>query len=76
MTICRFSRVAIDLYARVSAHFDDEQMVALTAFGAMMVATNIINNALDVPLDDYLMEYRKAQPSASTSSGNPSTGSG
>ena len=26
----------------------------------MMVATNIINNALDIPLDDYLDNYRKA----------------
>jgi hypothetical protein len=25
----------------------------------MMVATNVFNNALDVDLDEYLMEYRK-----------------
>ena len=55
-----FSRVPDDVYARVAAHFDDAQVVALTAFGAMMVATNIVNNALDVPLDDYLIAYRAA----------------
>ena len=54
-----FSRVPDDLYARLSALFTDEQVVALTAFGAMMVATNVVNNALEVDLDDYLTEYRK-----------------
>ncbi len=48
-----------DLYARLAALFTDEQIVALTAFGAMMVATNVFNNALEVDLDEYLMEYRK-----------------
>ena len=33
--------------------------MALTAFGALMVATNVFNNALDVDLDDYLEPYRK-----------------
>lgn len=46
-------------YNCVAGYFDDEQMVALTAFGALMVATNVINNVLRVPLDDYLQPYRK-----------------
>jgi alkylhydroperoxidase family enzyme len=54
-----FSRVPDDVYARISALFSDEQIVALTAFGAMMVATNVVNNVLEVELDDYLAEYRK-----------------
>jgi alkylhydroperoxidase family enzyme len=54
-----FSRVPQELYARLAALFTDEQIVALTAFGAMMVATNVFNNALEVDLDEYLMEYRK-----------------
>jgi len=41
------------------AVFSDEQIVALTSFGAMMVATNIVNNALEVDLDTYLEPYRK-----------------
>jgi alkylhydroperoxidase family enzyme len=52
-------RIPDALYGCVAAHFTDEQMVALTAFGAMMVATNVINNVLQVPLDDYLQPYRK-----------------
>lgn len=53
-----FSRIPNEVYARLSALFTDEQVVALTAFGAMMVATNVVNNALEVDLDDYLTEYR------------------
>ncbi len=40
------------------------QMTALTAFGAIMVATNVFNNALEVELDEYLHPYRR-QPAAS-----------
>jgi len=47
------------VYDRVAAYFGSEQMVALTAFGALMVATNVINNALGVPLDDYLQPFRR-----------------
>jgi alkylhydroperoxidase family enzyme len=53
-----FARVPDELYARLAAEFSDEQMVALTAFGAMMVATNVFNNALDIDLDEYLEPYR------------------
>ena len=41
------------------AHFTPAQIVVLTAFGALMVATNVVNNALDVDLDEYLQPYRK-----------------
>jgi alkylhydroperoxidase family enzyme len=53
-----FSRVPDDVFERLSAEFSQEEIVALTAFGAMMLATNVINNALDVELDDYLLAYR------------------
>ena len=46
--------------SRVTAFLNPEQVVTLTAFGAMMVATNIFINALDVELDEYLYSYRKA----------------
>lgn len=58
-------RVPDAAYERAAAYFTDEQMVSLTAFGALMVATNVFNNALGVPLDDYLQPFRKpatAQP--------------
>lgn len=48
-----------DVFAGIRSLFDDEQVVALTAFGALMVATNVVNNALEIPLDDYLETYRK-----------------
>ncbi|HYW13489.1 MAG TPA: hypothetical protein VE871_16125 [Longimicrobium sp.] len=56
------------VYDRVAAHFGDEQMVALVAFGALMVATNVVNNALGVPLDDYLQPYRRQPVSAGSDS--------
>jgi alkylhydroperoxidase family enzyme len=49
------------VYRPVAARLTDEQMVALTAFGALMVATNVFNNALGVPLDDYLEPFRKTE---------------
>ena len=51
-------RVPDDVYAPLAARLTREQIVALTAFGALMVATNVFNNALDVPLDDYLEPFR------------------
>lgn len=52
------NRVPDDLFTSLKAHFDDRQLVDLTAFGALMIATNVFNNALGVDLDDYLEPYR------------------
>jgi alkylhydroperoxidase family enzyme len=49
-----------EVMSRITAFLTPEQVVTLTAFGAMMVATNIFINALDVELDEYLYAYRKA----------------
>lgn len=54
------SRVPDDVYRRLAAEFTDEQIVLLTSLGALMVATNVFNNALDVDLDEYLEPYLKA----------------
>jgi alkylhydroperoxidase family enzyme len=54
----RNSRVPDEVYEGLRAQFNGEQIVALTAFAAMMVATNIINNGLEVELDEYLLGYR------------------
>lgn len=51
--------VSDELFARLAARLRPEQIVALTAFGGLMVATNLFNNALRVDLDDYLQPYRK-----------------
>jgi len=52
-------RVPDDVFAPLRARYTDAQLVALTAFGALMIATNVINNALEVPLDGYLEPYRR-----------------
>jgi hypothetical protein len=56
------NRVPDNVYKKMTKFFNDEQIVAITAFGAMMVATNIMNNVLEVELDDYLYSYRDGQP--------------
>lgn len=50
--------VTDELFARLRGHFSEAEVVALTAFGALMVATNLFNNALRVDLDEYLWPYR------------------
>lgn len=52
-------RLNDELFARLRAHFDERQIVLLTAFGGLMIATNVFNNALEVELDDYLEPYRR-----------------
>ena len=49
-----------ELRARLEQHFEPAEIVLLTAFGAIMVATNVVNDALGVPLDGYLEPYRGA----------------
>jgi alkylhydroperoxidase family enzyme len=57
--------VSAPLYAELSARLSDAQVVVLTAFGAIMIATNIFNDALRVDLDDVLYEYRARAYAAS-----------
>jgi alkylhydroperoxidase family enzyme len=51
--------VSDELFGRLATKLQPDQIVALTAFGGLMVATNLFNNALKVDLDDYLLSYRK-----------------
>jgi alkylhydroperoxidase family enzyme len=51
--------VSDELYGRLAARLEPDQIVALTAFGGLMVATNLFNNALQVDLDEYLHPYRR-----------------
>ncbi len=48
-----------ELFGRLRERFDEEQVVALIGLGAIMVATNVFNDALGVPLDGYLEPYRR-----------------
>ena len=49
-----------ELYGQLAERYDERRIVELIGFGAIMVATNVFNDALGVPLDDYLQPYRKA----------------
>ena len=52
-------RVSDGLFARLKTWLSDEDLVAITAFGGLMIATNLFNNALQVDLDEYLEPFRK-----------------
>jgi alkylhydroperoxidase family enzyme len=59
------NNVPAGVYDAVSTFLSAGQIVAVTAFAAMMIATNIFNNALEVDLDEYLFAFRRAAvPSA------------
>jgi hypothetical protein len=45
------------LHARLAERLSVPEIVTLTAFGAIMVATNVFNDALAVDLDGYLHTY-------------------
>ncbi len=62
-------RVSDQLFANLASWLTDEQIVALTAFGGMMIATNVFNNALQVDLDGYLEPFRKSQAHAPLKAG-------
>jgi alkylhydroperoxidase family enzyme len=65
--------VSDELYAELARRFTAEQIVALTAFGAIMLATNVVNNALRVDLDEYLEPFRPRSPRAAHAA--PASGS-
>lgn len=48
-----------EIFDGIRTFLSPDQIVAITAFAAMMLATNIFNNALQVDLDSYLWEYQK-----------------
>lgn len=57
------------LFARLREHFNDDQIVELASFAALMIATNVFNNALHVDLDQNLLPYvRKDSKAAHLSS--------
>jgi len=52
------NNVSDELFARLAAAFNEREIVLLTSFAGLMIATNMLNNALKIPLDDYLAPYR------------------
>lgn len=55
------NRVSDELYRKIAGYFNVEQIVALTGFACLMIATNVFNNVLEVELDEYLYAYRDGQ---------------
>ena len=53
------NNVPNELLANLKAKLSEPELVLLTAFGGLMIATNIFNNALKIDLDEYLYEHKK-----------------
>lgn len=68
------NRVTSEMYDRLAEFLSPAQIVALTALGGLMIATNVFNNALGIELDDYLQSYRRpngeGQPAAGAERGH------
>ena len=50
--------IADHLYNLVAINYNDQEMVILTAFAGIMIATNVFNNVIETEIDDYLSGYR------------------
>ena len=53
------NNVPAELFDELKKHWNEEQIVAITGFATIMIATNLINKILQVDLDDYLTAYTK-----------------
>lgn len=51
--------ISSELFEKLKSRYGEEGLVLLTTFGAMMIATNLINTSLKVELDDVLVPYTK-----------------
>ena len=50
--------IADHLYNSVAANYSETEMVTLTAFAGIMIATNVFNNVIETEIDEYLSGYR------------------
>jgi len=46
------------IFEKLKSKYTEKQIVNLTAFAGIMIATNLFNDALQIELDAYLHEYR------------------
>ncbi len=61
------NQVSDPLYAELARQFTPPEIVTLTAFGALMIATNVFNNVLRVELDPYLHPFARGAGAAPAS---------
>ena len=50
--------IADHLYNTVAKEYSETEMVILTAFAGIMIATNVFNNVIETEIDEYLSAYR------------------
>jgi len=46
-----------EVYQPVASHYSEKEVVVLTAFAGIMIATNIFNNVIQTDIDDYLHPF-------------------
>lgn len=51
--------IPTEIMEGLKAKYSVKELVSLTAFGGIMMATNLFNDVLQVELDTYLYEYTK-----------------
>ncbi|HMJ47994.1 MAG TPA: hypothetical protein VK498_11740 [Ferruginibacter sp.] len=47
-----------EIYKPLSERFSDKEIVVLTAFAGIMIATNIFNNLIHTDIDEYLIPFK------------------
>lgn len=50
--------VSNEVYQTIRERFLDTEIVVLTAFAGIMIATNIFNNVIHTDIDEYLFPYK------------------
>ena len=55
------NNVGDEIFSRLKTFWTEEQIVAITAFATIMIATNLINKTLQIELDEELIPYTKRQ---------------
>src|SRR5215204_657096 len=50
--------IADQLYNAIAVKYNETEMVVLTAFAGIMIATNVFNNVIETEIDEYLSAYR------------------
>lgn len=50
--------IADHLYNTVANNYSEKEMVILSAFAGIMIATNVFNNVIETEIDEYLSAYR------------------
>ena len=50
-------KIPDEIYQPIRERFSDKQIVILTAFAGIMIATNIFNNVIETEIDEYLHPF-------------------